>query len=241
MFHTRAAGEPAHKSENIFGTPQKVSAEQRARQNGHASCVVCLTGLSAAGKSAIATELERELVNSGRLAYVLDGDNLHHSLCSDLGFTPEHGRENIRRVGAGNSLVSRLNGKPGRQKFAIGGCHPHARNASHLIVWTDEWCLIYSPIKGRDSSELYRIRTDPMQTRNIFASNRSIAEQLFAALESWLEGLGVAAERRRKMLHNVPFQWTDKMKQRLWPFGNRCSYLTHYRNCAGRPTQQTAV
>ena len=99
MFHTRGAGEPSHKSENIFWTPQKVSAEQRARQNGHPGCVIWLTGLSASGKSTIATELERELVTSGRHAYVLDGDNLRHGLCSDLGFAPEDRQENIRRVG----------------------------------------------------------------------------------------------------------------------------------------------
>lgn len=141
----------------------------------------------------------------------------------------------------GNSLVPRLQGQPGKQKFAIGGCHPHARNASHLTVWTDEWCLIYSPMKGLDGSELFHLRTDPMQTRNVLASNRPVAEKHFAALESWLAALGVSAKRRRKMLHNVPFHWTDKMKQRLWMFRNRCSYLTRYRNYAGRPTPRTAA
>ena len=88
-----------HKSENIFWTRGKVTAEQRARANGHPGCVVWLTGLSGSGKSTIATELERELFSAGQHAYVLDGDNMRHGLCSDLGFSPEDRKENIRRVG----------------------------------------------------------------------------------------------------------------------------------------------
>src|SRR4051812_2438110 len=93
------AGKPPHKSENIYWTRGKVTADLRARQNNHSGCVVWLTGLSAAGKSTIATELERELFSQGKHAYVLDGDNMRHGLCSDLGFSPEDRKENIRRIG----------------------------------------------------------------------------------------------------------------------------------------------
>ena len=89
----------AHKSQNISWSRGKVSAEQRAVQNRHAGCVIWLTGLSASGKSTVATELERELFSQGKHAYVLDGDNLRHGLCSDLGFSPEDRKENIRRIG----------------------------------------------------------------------------------------------------------------------------------------------
>src|SRR5688572_14981078 len=88
-----------HKSEIITWTRGKVTADQRARQNGHSGCVVWLTGLSAAGKSTIAAELERELFAQGKHAYVLDGDNIRHGLCSDLAFSPQDRKENIRRVG----------------------------------------------------------------------------------------------------------------------------------------------
>ena len=84
---------------NIFWTPSKVSLEQRDRRSGQSGCVVWLTGLSAAGKSTIATELESTLFKQGKLAYVLDGDNTRHGLCSDLGFSPEDRKENIRRLG----------------------------------------------------------------------------------------------------------------------------------------------
>lgn len=87
------------KSDNLFWSHGKVTAAQRAARNGHPGLVVWLTGLSGAGKSTIATEVERELFNLGKQAYVLDGDNVRHGLCSDLGFSPHERRENIRRVG----------------------------------------------------------------------------------------------------------------------------------------------
>ncbi len=68
-------------------------------RNGHDGCVIWLTGLSGAGKSTIATELEREMFNLGQHVYILDGDNVRHGLCSDLGFSPDDRTENIRRVG----------------------------------------------------------------------------------------------------------------------------------------------
>jgi bifunctional enzyme CysN/CysC len=59
---------------------------------------VWLTGLPASGKSTIAVAVERALVESGRFAYLLDGDNLRHGLSGDLGFDPASRTENIRRV-----------------------------------------------------------------------------------------------------------------------------------------------
>jgi adenylyl-sulfate kinase len=76
-----------------------VTARQRELRSGHLGRVIWLTGLSSAGKSTIATELERALYNLGRHVYVLDGDNMRHGLCSDLGFSPQDRAENIRRVG----------------------------------------------------------------------------------------------------------------------------------------------
>jgi bifunctional enzyme CysN/CysC len=60
---------------------------------------VWFTGLSGAGKSTVAAEVERALVRAGRAAYLLDGDNLRHGLNADLGFSAEDRTENIRRVG----------------------------------------------------------------------------------------------------------------------------------------------
>jgi bifunctional enzyme CysN/CysC len=86
------------KSNNIFWSHGKVTAQQRELRNGHCGYVLWMTGLSSAGKSTIATELERELFNLGRQAYVLDGDNIRHGLGADLGFSAKDRTENIRRV-----------------------------------------------------------------------------------------------------------------------------------------------
>ncbi|HZT19566.1 MAG TPA: adenylyl-sulfate kinase, partial [Dongiaceae bacterium] len=57
------------------------------------------TGLSGAGKSTIAMEVERRLFQKGYMVYVLDGDNVRYGLNSNLGFSPEDRTENIRRIG----------------------------------------------------------------------------------------------------------------------------------------------
>ena len=95
-----AAG-PQHqvKSGNITAVDHKVTRTARAAANGHSGGVVWLTGLSGSGKSTLAMELERRLFLKGWQAIVLDGDNVRHGLCADLGFSPEDRAENIRRVG----------------------------------------------------------------------------------------------------------------------------------------------
>ncbi len=76
-----------------------LDADSRARRNGHRGAVIWLTGLPASGKSTLAMQLERRLFERGLSAYVLDGDNVRAGLCSDLGFSPDDRRENVRRVG----------------------------------------------------------------------------------------------------------------------------------------------
>lgn len=76
-----------------------VSPAQRAALLGQRGAVLWLTGLSGSGKSTLAYAVERRLVAEGRAAYVLDGDNVRHGLCADLGFTAADRDENIRRVG----------------------------------------------------------------------------------------------------------------------------------------------
>ena len=70
----------------------------RWASTGQRGATVWLTGLPASGKSTIAVAVERALVESGRFAYLLDGDNLRHGLSGDLGFDPASRSENIRRV-----------------------------------------------------------------------------------------------------------------------------------------------
>jgi bifunctional enzyme CysN/CysC len=71
---------------------------EREERNGHQAAVIWLTGMSGAGKTTIAREVERQLFRRGVQTMLLDGDQLRHGLCGDLGFDPEDRRENIRRV-----------------------------------------------------------------------------------------------------------------------------------------------
>jgi bifunctional enzyme CysN/CysC len=105
--YPRRTADSQHKSGNIFWSKGKVTPQQREARNHHLGCVVWLTGLSGSGKSTIATNLERELFNQGKQAFILDGDNIRHGLCSDLGFSPEDRKENIRRVGEVAKLLAR--------------------------------------------------------------------------------------------------------------------------------------
>ena len=104
--YPRRTADSLQKSHNIYWSRGQVSSRQREHRGGHLGCVLWLTGLSGAGKSTIAVELERELFNRGRLVYLLDGDNVRHGLCSDLGFSPADRKENIRRVGEVASLFA---------------------------------------------------------------------------------------------------------------------------------------
>jgi adenylyl-sulfate kinase len=99
-INTGGRGNQSSRPPDASSGPQRaVTAVQRERQNGHAGCVVWLTGLSAAGKSTVACELERQLFARGRHVYVLDGDVLRRGLCADLGYSSEARTENIRRAG----------------------------------------------------------------------------------------------------------------------------------------------
>jgi bifunctional enzyme CysN/CysC len=104
--YPRRTPDHLQKSHNIYWSYGKVTSPMRERQHGHQGCVIWLTGLSASGKSTIATELERQLFALGRHVYLLDGDNMRHGLCSDLGFSPEDRKENIRRIGEVARLFS---------------------------------------------------------------------------------------------------------------------------------------
>ena len=75
-----------------------VAKEDRNRLNGHDSGIIWFTGLSASGKSTIAHTIEQKLFQKGIRSYVLDGDNIRHGLTSDLGFSTEDRKENIRRI-----------------------------------------------------------------------------------------------------------------------------------------------
>lgn len=76
-----------------------VTRNDRERQNAHNGLIVWFTGLSGAGKSTLASRVEEVLFQRGCRTYLLDGDNVRHGLCSDLGFSAKDRQENIRRIG----------------------------------------------------------------------------------------------------------------------------------------------
>ncbi len=86
------------KSPNVVWHPKLVNRKERERLNKHRSGVLWFTGLPASGKSTIAHFLEKEFYDRGIRSYVFDGDNIRHGLCSDLGFSREDRKENLRRI-----------------------------------------------------------------------------------------------------------------------------------------------
>ena len=79
--------------------PQQVTRAMRETRNGHRSVLVWFTGLPSSGKSTLAHGLEERLFADRHNTYVLDGDNVRHGLCRDLGFAERDRAENIRRIG----------------------------------------------------------------------------------------------------------------------------------------------
>jgi bifunctional enzyme CysN/CysC len=94
------------KSTNITFTDDKVAQNKRWQANGHKGGVIWFTGLSGSGKSTLAFELEQALFEREYQVFVLDGDNVRHGLCSDLGFSAQDRAENIRRVGEVSALFA---------------------------------------------------------------------------------------------------------------------------------------
>lgn len=82
-----------------------INRQMRESANHHPSFVLWFTGLSGAGKSTLAHYLEQLLYERGCRTFVLDGDNVRHGLCADLGFSIEDRHENIRRIGETSKIL----------------------------------------------------------------------------------------------------------------------------------------
>lgn len=86
-------------SKNIVWQSSTVTRERRESKNHHRGAIIWFTGLSGSGKSTLAHAVEEALFQYGCKTFVLDGDNVRHGLCQDLGFSEKDRQENIRRVG----------------------------------------------------------------------------------------------------------------------------------------------
>lgn len=83
---------------NIVWHKPEITRKMRNILNGHKSIALWFTGLPSSGKSTIAHNVEKRLYELGIRAYTLDGDNIRHGLCSDLGFSEKDRTENLRRI-----------------------------------------------------------------------------------------------------------------------------------------------
>jgi adenylylsulfate kinase len=97
MSSSFSAQPPA--STNVVWHNATVTRARREAQNGHRGAIIWFTGLSGSGKSTLAHAVEETLHQQGCKTIVLDGDNVRHGLCGDLGFSEKHRQENIRRIG----------------------------------------------------------------------------------------------------------------------------------------------
>ena len=93
------------KNTNIIYHAASVTRERRNQLNNHKSVVIWFTGLSGSGKSTLAHSVEEILFSKGCKTFVLDGDNVRHGLTSNLGFSNEDRKENIRRIGEVTKLM----------------------------------------------------------------------------------------------------------------------------------------
>jgi len=92
-----------HLHTNISSRVTTAQRQDLLRQKG---CVVWFTGLSGSGKSTLAVELESQLMETGHLAFILDGDKVRQGLCRDLNFSDRDRNENIRRVAEAAKLLA---------------------------------------------------------------------------------------------------------------------------------------
>ena len=83
---------------NIVWHQHEINKDTRGESLGQKPRVLWLTGLSGSGKSTLANLLEKKLHEKGKHTYLLDGDNVRHGLCGDLGFSDKDRVENIRRI-----------------------------------------------------------------------------------------------------------------------------------------------
>ena len=93
------------KNTNIIYHAASVTRERRNQLNNHKSVVIWFTGLSGSGKSTLAHSVEEILFSKGCRTYVLDGDNVRHGLTSNLDFSDDDRKENIRRIGEVTKLM----------------------------------------------------------------------------------------------------------------------------------------
>jgi adenylylsulfate kinase len=198
------------KSENITWHESQVERGDRESIVGQHGVTIWLTGLSGSGKSTIAVAAERELINRGRLAFVLDGDNVRHGLNNNLGFSPEDRTENIRRIGE----VSKLFTEAGVIVFSsFISPYRSDRDAVRALNGAGDFVEVYvdaslETCEGRDVKGLYKKARAgeipeftgisapyeaPESPELVLDTNRQSVEESVGKLVEYLEAKGYLA------------------------------------------------
>jgi adenylylsulfate kinase len=202
----------ASKSTHITWHASHVTRAEREKLLKQRGVTVWLTGLSGSGKSTIAVGAERALLERGRLAYVLDGDNVRHGLNKNLGFSPADRSENIRRIGE----VAKLFTDAGIVTLtSFISPYRQDRDAVRAILAPGDFLEVYvaaslETCESRDVKGLYRKARageipeftgisapyeEPEKPELVLDTNRQTAEESVGRLLGFLEQEGVLSRR----------------------------------------------
>jgi adenylylsulfate kinase len=203
------------KATNITWHGGQIGRREREELLGQRGATVWLTGLSGSGKSTIAVAVEAELVRRGKLAYVLDGDNVRHGLNKNLGFSPADRTENIRRI----AEVAKLFTDCGVLAFtSFISPYRADRAAARALFAGGDFIEVHvsadvETCEGRDPKGLYKQARAgkipeftgisapyeaPEKPELVLDTSRQTVEESVAELVGYLEGKGyIGAQARR--------------------------------------------
>ena len=206
----RAGGREPEHSPGVTWHESGLEREHRWDSLGTRGATVWLTGLPASGKSTIAAQLERILVEDGHPAYFLDGDNLRHGLSGDLAFSPADRTENIRRVAhvarliadAGMVAIASLV-SPAHHDRALARELHEAAGLPFLEVYVD------TPVEvaeKRDPKGLYALaRAGKLQDFTGVSAPYEVPEQPDVTVRTAEEDVSASAERLKQALERLWF------------------------------------
>jgi adenylylsulfate kinase len=198
------------KSTNITWHRGQVTRADREKLLQQRGVTVWLTGLSGSGKSTLAVAAERALASRGRLAYVLDGDNVRHGLNKNLGFGPADRTENIRRIGE----VAKLFNDAGLIVFtSFISPYRADRDAVRALMPAGDFVEVFvdasvETCEGRDVKGLYRKARAgeipeftgisapyeaPLSPELVLDTNRQTVDESVGAILRFLEEKGYLA------------------------------------------------
>jgi adenylylsulfate kinase len=195
------------KATNITWHAHHVTRADREKLLGQKGVTVWLTGLSGSGKSTIAVSAEEQLVRRGRLAYVLDGDNIRHGLNKNLGFSPADRTENIRRIGevaklfvdAGVIVFTSFISPYRADRELVRALHDEGRFVEVYVAASIETCEardvkgLYKKARAGEIPEFTGISAPyeaPERPELVLDTNRQTVEESVGQLVSFLEEKG---------------------------------------------------